>query len=391
MAAPRRLRIVVPRYGPLVVGGSEGLARRLATALASRDWQVEVWSTTAIDEDTWRGDLPATEQDGAVSVRRFPLTAHRSPGAFHQASRVFWRLPPRPRPERWWLRGQGPYSPSLIRALATAPAGPTLFTPYLYHPTVYGLPAAPHPRILIPAAHDERPLRLRAVGRMLRAADGLWYGTPEEKELVESVHPGTRATRHAIGTVGVEPSGSADPARFRARFGLTGPYLLYGGRLTAGKGLTKLVDGFQLLRSRRPEAELLLAGEDAADGLGDGIRSLGRLDDRTWADAVAGARAVIVPSRMESLSLLALEAWAAGRPCLLNAASPVLRGQAERSGGALLFASPEELAQAGEQLIDDAERADQLGQAGRAYVAAHYRWDGAEARLLELIDAGQPR
>ena len=83
---------------------------------------------------------------------------------------------------------------------------------------------------------------------------------------------------------------------------------------------------------------------------------MGRLDEPERWEAIAGAVAVVVPSAMELLSLLALEAWGMGRPCLLNAGSPVLAGHAARSGGALMFGNADELAARAAQLIDSPSR-----------------------------------
>src|SRR5487761_1526872 len=196
----RRIRLVVPRYGPEVSGGSERLARRLAHGLQRRRWEVEVWTTTAGDEATWSAAFPTGDDlDGEVRLRRFPVLGRRSPGLFHQLSRGVFRLPSALRPETAWLLAQGPFAPSLVRALATGDDLPTLFLPYLYHPTLWGLPAAPHPRLLIPAAHDEPALRLRAVGRAVAASDAIWYLTEEERALLETVHPLASQRPHAVG------------------------------------------------------------------------------------------------------------------------------------------------------------------------------------------------
>jgi phosphatidylinositol alpha-1,6-mannosyltransferase len=95
----------------------------------------------------------------------------------------------------------------------------------------------------------------------------------------------------------------------------------------------------------------------------------------------------VVPGSLESLSLLALEAWATGRPCLLNAASPVLVGQGARSGGGVTFADAEELAAQAARLVADPGLAATMGAAGRAWVAATYSWDLAETRLRALLAA----
>lgn len=385
-----RLRLVVPRYGEGVPGGSETLARRLARTLGSRRWEVEVWTTTAADEQTWAPAFPPGDDlDGPVRVRRFPVMMRRRPGAFRQMSRAVLRLPPALRPETAWVVAQGPFAPALVRALATSPDRPTLFIPYLYHPTLWGLPAASHPRLLIPAAHQEPPLRLRAVGRALAAADGLWYSTEEERELVERVHPVAGRRPHAIGTVGIDLPGTADRDRFRERHRLE-RYLLYAGRLTPGKGVELLIEGFRLLLERHPELSLVLIGDAARlEGAPPGLVSLGWLGEAEHWDALAGAEAVVVPSRMESLSMVALEAWACGRPCLVNGDSAVLAGQARRSGGALLFNSPTSLVEAATRLLDDPAVGDRLGTHGRSFVAREYRWGSVVRRLEGLLTAAR--
>ena len=381
-----------PRYGAEVVGGSERLARMIALSLVAAGWQVEVLTTCARDIATWRNlDPPGVAVDEGVTVRRFPVRAARRPQMFHQFSRAFFRLPPALRPEGMWVAAQGPWSPGLIGAVRQADPGvPTLVLPYLYHPTLRGLPAFPGPRLLNPAAHDELPLRLRAVGAAVAAADAFWYGTDEERELLERVHPAAAAKPSAVGTVGIvaPPAEEVDPARFRARLGAgEAPYLLYGGRVSAGKGMEDLLEGVRLLRRDRPDALLVLTGEAGTVVTGSpGVVPVGRLDEAARWDALAGASAVVVPSFHESLSLLALEAWAVGRPVLANAESPVLLGQLLRSGGGIGYRGPAELAQAAADLLSDTAVAASLGRAGKRFVELTYRWELVHARLEGLIE-----
>ena len=392
----QRLRVVVARYGPSILGGAERLSRMLATRLAAAGWEVGVVTTRALDERTWADALPAGDTiDDGVRVERHSVRMPRRPQAFRQLSRGFWRLPAAARPEAAWLALQGPWSPGLERSLRERPDLPTLFVGYLYRPSVRGLALVRGARLLLPTAHDERPLHLRAVGRMLDAADGLWYATPEERDIVERAHP-TVAGRGAteIGNVAVEaPEGLEQAAaRARTRHRLdAAPYLLYAGRDTEGKGVGELLEGLRRLRESHPEIRLVLLGEagERDDGIA-GVVPLGRVDDaERWA-LTAGAAAVVVPSFHESLSLLALEAWAAGRPAILNAASPVLAGQAARSGAGLTYRGPAELAVVARGLIDDPARADALGAAGRDFVAASSSWPAVIGRLERLLEVAAP-
>ena len=52
---------------------------------------------------------------------------------------------------------------------------------------------------------------------------------------------------------------------------------------------------------------------------------------------MAAAELLIMPSYLESLSMVALEAWAMGKPVLANAKCDVLQGQCLRSNAGLFY------------------------------------------------------
>ena len=76
------------------------------------------------------------------------------------------------------------------------------------------------------------------------------------------------------------------------------------------------------------------------------IRHLGFLPDEDKFDALAAADLLIMPSQYESLSMVALEAWALGKPVLANGHCDVLRGQSIRSNAGLYYETFEEFAEA---------------------------------------------
>ena len=83
--------------------------------------------------------------------------------------------------------------------------------------------------------------------------------------------------------------------------------------------------------------------------------------------------------------MILTEAFAQGRPALVQARSDVLVGHALRSGGALPYGSSEEFARALHLLVADPGRVDALGARGRSYVAEHYAWDVVLDRYERLL------
>ena len=125
------------------------------------------------------------------------------------------------------------------------------------------------------------------------------------------------------------------------------------------------------------------------------VRTTGFVDERDRADLLAAAEVVALPSRYESLSLVALEAWSAGRPTLANARCEVLAGQTARSGGGLLYDGPDEYARQLSRLAGDDELRALLGDAGRRFAdaqtwpSAARRWRALLARLRRPISPGR--
>ena len=168
--------------------------------------------------------------------------------------------------------------------------------------------------------------------------------------------------------VGVETP-PADSARFKRKYRLERPYLFYVGRLETGKGIPELVRHHAAWRDRDASApDLVLAGHASYDIDPRHVKLVGRIPDPDKFDAIAGATAVVIPSRYESLSLLALESFAQGTPVLGNGESEVLKGQVERSGAGATYTDATSFVAAARRIIS--QRA-QLGASGRKFAAQH--------------------
>jgi glycosyltransferase involved in cell wall biosynthesis len=260
-----------------------------------------------------------------------------------------------------------------------------IFYSYRYHTAAMGARAAEGRAVFVPTAEDDPAIRLGVFGDLFRSARGLLYLTPEEQELIEH-HAGVREVPSAI--IG---SGVSEPAvvntESTARFDLPASYVLYAGRIDRNKGVDTLFRYYAWLTEGWADAPtLVLAGHQVLDiPVHPKIRYVGYVTDEEKSALLRGAAVVIMPSALESLSILVLEAWSVGTPVLVNARCRVLEGQCRRSNGGLYYRDLAEFAAMLRLLTTDASLRHVLGESGRAYVAGEYSWAIAAERTEALL------
>lgn len=382
-----RLGIVVQRYGADITGGSESLARAVAERL-TREYDVTVFTTCARDYVTWKNELaPGSEVQNGVTVLRFRVEEERDLAAFNRFAEPLYHRSRTEAEELEWLRRQGPFVPELPEAVAKAKDSfrAILFFTYLYYPTYFAIQRAPERSILVPTAHDEPPLAFSIYDRLFALPKAMVFCSGPEASLVERRF-GLRVPSEVAG-IGVEGRG-VDVSGFRRHHRLEGPYVLYAGRIDAGKGCDRMLSGFRAYQKKRPGSSLVLIGEllmklpESSD-----VRYLGFVSEEEKAAALAGASVVLCPSPYESLSIVLLEGFLHGTPGLVNANSPVLKDHALKSNAALYYENEEEFVRALDVLLEQAELRKALGANGKAYVAREYTWDVVLGKYRRLVDS----
>ncbi len=173
------------------MGGAESAARQLAEHLVTEcGWQVEVFTTGALDHITWDDVLsPGDSVLNGVTVHRFASASGRVPEFYDLDGRL--RMAPSEatlEESRRWLELNGPVTPDLVDAVHDSDAEVIAFYPYLYYPTVVGMEASTAPRVLHPAAHDEPALYLKVFDATFADADAICYHTAAERRLVQRRH-----------------------------------------------------------------------------------------------------------------------------------------------------------------------------------------------------------
>jgi glycosyltransferase involved in cell wall biosynthesis len=410
-----KIAFVVQRYGTDILGGSEYHCRLVAERLATRH-QVDVLTTCARDYITWKNEYPeGADRVRGVTVRRFANARTRDIRAFNEYSDWIFTHAHSHHDELEWLKQQGPWSPSLVEYLERhhQTYDVLIFFTYLYAPTVLGIRVAPSKSLLVPTAHDEPAIHLGLYADVFSAAAGIVWNTDVERRFVsgqfhlrtlvedvvgcgvdlptdEAPPDGEAAGTPAPGQSGREPlaphlEGGANA--FRRRHRMHGPFLLYGGRIDPGKGCEELLEYFQTFVAEGGDATLMLMGVKLMPLPEDPrVRFAGMLPDEERLHALEAATVVVVPSPHESLSLLALEAFAVGTPVVANARSDVLVDHCRRSNAGLYYADRWEFVEALKLLLKDESLRATMGRNGKTYVNRHYRWSIILAKYERLFD-----
>lgn len=95
---------------------------------------------------------------------------------------------------------------------------------------------------------------------------------------------------------------------------------------------------------------------------------------------------MLQPSLFESLSMVLLEAFALGKPVLVQSSCAVMHDHIIKSGCGFSFSDKEELNQCCNRLLDDPSMALEMGEKGKQYVIRHYQWPVIEQLYRKLID-----
>jgi glycosyltransferase involved in cell wall biosynthesis len=383
-----KIGVVIHRYGAEVAGGSEAHARGLVSGLRGRH-DVEVLTTCALDYVSWRNHYPpGTAFVDGVAVTRYPNAGERHEKRFAAISDLVFHDAHTPDDEERWLRENGPLSPALIDAVgARRDLDALIVYSYRYFSASAALRAAGGRALLAPTAEEDPAIRLGIFRDIVPRAAGYLYLTPEEQALVEESFPGARGKPSAVIGSGLDVL--TPDARERAAFALPtdGPYALYAGRIDRNKGVDTLFRYYGWLVETWPECPtLVLAGHQVLDiPAHPKVRYLGYVTAAQKSALIDGAAVVVMPSPYESLSMIALEAWALGKPVLASARCRVLVGQCERSGGGLYYRDFAEFERMLRRLVADRDLARALGASAREYVRAQYSWEIAASRADDLL------
>ena len=385
-----KVAIVVQRYGADINGGAEQHARYIAEHLADHV-EVEVITTCAHrDYISWKNEFsPGTDTVHGLTVHRFPVARERDPLEFAKWSQKVFTDRHSIADELAWLEAEGPASPALVDYIRAHQADYDffIFFSFRYHHSFHGARTVAAKAILVPTAERDGALGLGIYPPLFRGVRAFMYNSHEERALIHGVSSNHSVPGVVVG-VGSEIPERSNAGRFRQKFNLRDRFAIYIGRIDENKGCVELFDYFEHYSASLVDGmHLVLVGTSHVPvPKHPRIHHLGFLEDQDKYDALAAAEVLIMPSYLESLSMVALEAWAMGRPVLANAKCDVLQGQCLRSNAGLFYDNYAEFAEALRAIDTTPSLQGALGRNGRTFFVRHYAWPVITRKYTDMLE-----
>lgn len=404
----KKIAFIVQRYGEEVNGGAEYYCRILAERLTAL-YDVDVLTSCALEYVTWSNHFPAgASVVNGVNVLRFPTLHNRDEEGFALMIHKLTRKPPPGKSKlsialeevgrhisgkttkyygQLWAEYQGPYVPELITYLKQnhKKYDALVFVTYLYYPTIAGLKVAPRKSILIPTAHDEPPIHLPVFKRFFSLPKAMLYISAGEKRFVDQAFPDKTQYTDILGA-GIEPAQVSTNLSAAAILGTDAPYVIYIGRIDTSKGCDVLFDYFIRYKEENPSPlKLVLVGQtfmtipEHPD-----IVLAGFVEEAVKVTLLKGAKALVIASLYESLSMVTLESFSYGVPVIANGTCEVIRDHIQISRGGLLYTEYAGFEDALHKLL--AQDTREMGENGKTYIAQNYTWDKVLAKFARAVD-----
>ncbi len=182
-------------------------------------------------------------------------------------------------------------------------------------------------------------------------------------------------------------NGYLEPGPVKARYGIAplDPTIFAVGRMIAQKGMDLLVEAVPMVLGYFPSAKFIIAGEGPEKdglvnranelGVAHAIRFLGSLSRGEYSELMRSIDILALPSRNEPFGIVALEAWAAGKPVVATTAGGPREYIWHNVNGFLVDANPGGLAHGIGSLLADHDHCRALGRNGRVAVEEKFNWD----------------
>ena len=188
-----------------------------------------------------------------------------------------------------------------------------------------------------------------------------------------------------------------DDDHFRKKYDLgSHPFVLFVGTFSPIKGPDLILEAFYRVRSKFPDYHLVYAGIDrgllsrlkentANFDLVGRVHFIGYIEGPDKSKAYHAADLLVVPSRHEAMSLVALEAGITGTPVLLTDQCG-FKEIATFGGGVVMPATVDGLEKGLVEMLEDPSKLKIMGENLKRYIEKEYSWDMIITNYIQLYN-----
>lgn len=389
----KKIGFVTPWFGETITGGAEMELRGLASHLKKAGNDVEILTTCvqAFNSD-WNVNYhrPGDSIECGVKVKRFKVKK-RDTKKFDEVNYKLMNNRSISYDEEEVFFEEMVNSPDLYRYMEEKQNDYSVFVfiPYMFGTTYYGMKINTEKTILIPCLHDESYAYMEHLKKRFSSIAGMVFLSKPEMQLAERIYDLGKVKTAVLGA-GVYTDIEFDAERFRKKYELHSPFILYAGRKDKGKNIDTLIRYFQEYHNRNETTlKLVLIGGGSVEfpnEIKNEIIDLGFIDPQDKYDAYAAADILCQPSKNESFSLVIMESWLCKTPVLVHGNCAVTRNFAVEAKGGLYFENYFEFEGGINYLKNNPDIQRQMGENGREYVMENFAWDVIVDRYVEFFE-----
>jgi glycosyltransferase involved in cell wall biosynthesis len=170
--------------------------------------------------------------------------------------------------------------------------------------------------------------------------------------------------------------------------------ILFFGRITRKKGLDILVESLKILKDKRDDFILLIAGPDSEGywstiekqilecGLTDNVLYVGMLEGEDKFRVLVDSDIFVLSSYSENFGMSVIEAMAAGLPVIISNKVGIYNEVQKEEAGIVTTLDAGEIAQSIDMLLSDDHKRKNFSEKGRQFVRDYYEIDHVNKQLL---------
>lgn len=387
----RKIAFVIPWYGKNISGGAEHECKGIAEHLHNEGVEVEILTTCVKDFNSdWNANYykEGIEVIEGITVRRFKVRK-RNVEEFDKVNYKFMNNLPVS------LEEEDIYFKEMVNSIDLEnyiekncnDYEAFIFIPYMFGTTFNGSKRCSSKCIMIPCLHDESYAYMKRIKEMFKRANKLIFHAKPEFDLANRLYDLSNVKIGVLGE-GIDTDFEFNSQRFKDKYKLDKPFILYAGRKDSGKKVDVLINYFARLAREIKEIDLVLIGGgkiDIPNDIKDRVHDLGFVEYQDKYDAYSAALCLCQPSVNESFSIVIMESWITGRPVIVSDKCEVTKNFVKESNGGLYFNNYHEFKECVLLYYNNLLIADKMGSNGQNFVKNNFSWDVIVEKYKKFI------